>query len=64
METSKIAAERVQPISGRYLQVIEPRYGVNLIQFAESRSSFNAAPFFCGHRRSAMHVDNFSRDDS
>lgn len=34
METSKIAAERVQPISGRYPQVIEPRYGVNLIQFA------------------------------
>ena len=34
LETSKIAAERVQPIAGRYLQVIEPRYGIKLIQFA------------------------------
>jgi hypothetical protein len=34
VETSKVAAERVQPIPRRHFQIIKPRYGVNLIQFA------------------------------
>ena len=33
VETSKVAAERVQPIPGRHLQILEPRHGVDLIQF-------------------------------
>ena len=34
VQPSHVTAERVQPVSGRYLQVIEPRYGVDLIKFA------------------------------
>jgi Protein of unknown function (DUF1579) len=34
VETSTVTCERVQPIPGRHVQVIEPRHGVDLIQFA------------------------------
>ena len=33
MGSSKITAQRVQPIPGRHFQVIKPRYSIYLIQF-------------------------------
>lgn len=53
--TPEVTRERVQPISGRYLQVVEPSYRVDLVQFpshggpehardAPSRLAIDAVP--------------------
>ena len=34
VEPSPVTAERVQPVAGRNFQILEARYGVDLIEFA------------------------------
>jgi hypothetical protein len=34
VEPSHVTTERVQPVAGRNFQIVEARYGVNLIEFA------------------------------
>ena len=49
---TKVTGKRVQPIPGRDFQVIDPRHGVDLIQFATDNG-----PELAGGASSCLRVD-------